>query len=55
MDREVEKRIMQDPSQKSERDILLVLFKEMVEDTTNQLKESLPHLASLVKDQECAR
>ena len=46
---------MAEPSAKAREDVFLMLFKEMVEDATAQLKEACPHLARIVEEQRCGR
>lgn len=35
--------------------VLLVVFKEMVDDATQRLQEACPHLARMAKEAQCGR
>lgn len=50
-----ERIVIDKPGAKAERDILLMLFKDMVEDAIDSLRESRPLLAVMVREMECGR
>ena len=47
--------LMPEISASAKQDVLLFLFKQMVDDATQRLQERLPHLAVMVKEMECGR
>ena len=46
---------MPEISASAKQDVLLFLFKQMVDDATQRLQERLPHLAVMVKEAQCGR
>ena len=47
--------LMPEASREARQDIFLVLFKEMVDDAKDQIREACPHLAQMVQEQGCGR
>jgi hypothetical protein len=47
--------VSSDASLKARQDVFLVVFKEMVDDATQRLKQSCPELARMVREAECGR